>query len=644
MREDGTKQEIQTRQPGQPEQTEPAGNRDRAEQPGQEGRMEQAGTAGKQDCDEHPKQRERVGPAGKAGMAGKAKKTASRKATASIYRRTFGMFLVTYLVLMLGFSIFLVSRERKTAGTELQTYAVLINSKIENTLQDFLDDDGKQLTDPAKAKKELLQQPSFFTPENTEIAIFTGAYELLYNTNNYWRCSYTKSKEGGKHYTGYAYLNPKDWFSTKEIKKIEKYLYAAPKPQKIGDLSGYSLNLKGFWLDDDGMIVPEKITVTMMHAHQFDEEGNLISGGGDHANDIIYHLGGENSGDLPYFEHGHIIPDHTGNPNSERRNELRQMVTNQSKLREAVRGFDGLQSSSQRIKSLIYRYYFPIPYQNTVRVGAEGDQDLTSTFWLVLGSDINIGKRCLPSLAFVWASCFLTFGLAAFALAKQTVHTYKQQERLENRRREITNALAHDLKTPLSIVSGYAENLQENIHTEKKEHYARQIQANVKRMDQIIHNMLELRKLEADSPGINFKEVALAEACKTIIDRYKPAWEDKLITVSLDGEAVIKADRSLMLRLIDNFFVNAFDNTPAGGSISMKILADTLEVYNSGSKIPEDKIAEIWQPFKKGDTARGRSKGTGLGLAIARTILELHKFPHGVKNCEDGVTFWFKFR
>ncbi len=138
--------------------------------------------------------------------------------------------------------------------------------------------------------------------------------------------------------------------------------------------------------------------------------------------------------------------------------------------------------------------------------------------------------------------------------------------------------------------------------------------------------------------------MALADVCKIIIERYKPVWEDKQINVSLEGEAPIKADHSLMLRVMDNFFVNALDNTPEGGKISVRILDDTLEVYNSGSYIPEDKIEEIWLPFKKGDTARGNSKGTGLGLAIVRKILELHKFSYGVKNREEGVVFWFKFQ
>ena len=97
-------------------------------------------------------------------------------------------------------------------------------------------------------------------------------------------------------------------------------------------------------------------------------------------------------------------------------------------------------------------------------------------------------------------------------------------------------------------------------------------------------------------------------------------------------------------RVVDNFFINAVDNTPEGERIIITILENTLEVYNSGSQIPEDKINEIWFPYKKGNVERSNTKGTGLGLSISRTILELHKFSYGAKNTSDGVKFWFKFK
>ena len=561
------------------------------------------------------------------------------KARNKIYLRTFGAFLATYLVLMLGFSVFLVSQEKKAAGMELQAYALRMSSKVEGILQNHLHND-KQLTDIPAVKNELLKETPFFNLLGSELAIFTGDYKLLFNTNSYWRCSYTERKEGSKHYTGYAYLNPGDWFAEEEIKEIERYLYADPRPKKKGDLSGYIVDLRGFWVDD-GMVIPERITVNSLYADKFDEKGNLSSGGGAITDNIAYLSGYKNAGDLPYFEHGAIIPDNNGNPNSAKRVELRRMVTDSSKLKETLQDFVVQGGLSERLRLLTYRYYLAVPYQNTARV--KQDQSLESEFWTILGSDVNIGERCLPTLIFVGASCLAAFSIAALILSKQTYKTYCQQWELEKQRKEITDALAHDLKTPLSIISGYTQNLQENIHTEKRDHYANHIQENVERMDKIIRKMLELTRLESGFLQVKSEDVALDEICQIIIDRYKPVWEDKLLAVSLDGKAAVRADGSLLLRVIDNFFGNALDNTSQGGRISISISEDALQVYNSGSHIPESKMEEIWQPFKKGDAARSHSKGTGLGLAITRTILELHGFPYGAKNLEDGVAFWFQF-
>ncbi len=556
-----------------------------------------------------------------------------------IYIRVLSVFLATYLVLMIGFSVYYVSQERKVARTELQMYALRFNNSLEDIFQDHLDKD-KKLTDPSKVNNELLQETSLFTFMDSEVAIFTSDYKLLFNTNKYWRGTYTEYKDG-IYYGKYGYINPRDWFSEEEIKEIEGYLYADLQPKKIGDLAQYIVDLKGFWIDDN-MIIPEKVTVNSMYADAFDEEGNVSSSSGTHTDKIAYKPRYEDTKNLPYVESGGIMTDNFNNPNSKKRNELRQMVVEQSNLKEAVDQFGvyGVDRLSQRIGLLTYRYYLAVPYQNTTTVI---DDQIVSDFWTVIGQDINIGERCLPTLAFVWVSCLLTFSIAGFTLAKQTIKTYKQQEALENQRKEMTNALAHDLKTPLSIIAGYAENLQSNVHTEKRERYANHIQANVTRMDQIIHNMLELSRLESDLFKVKFEDIALADVCRTIIERYKSVFEEKEITVSLEGEAEIKADPSLMLRVIDNFFVNAIDNTSAGGYIRIKILDDTLEVFNSGSYIPENKIEEIWLPFKKNDVARSYSKGTGLGLAIASRILQLHKLSYGARNSEEGVIFWFKF-
>ncbi|GEM_PF-5002353 len=59
---------------------------------------------------------------------------------------------------------------------------------------------------------------------DSEVVVFTGGHELLFNTDNYWRCSYTKYKDENGYHVGYGYIKPEDWFSEEEIKEIEEYI------------------------------------------------------------------------------------------------------------------------------------------------------------------------------------------------------------------------------------------------------------------------------------------------------------------------------------------------------------------------------------------------------------------------------------
>lgn len=557
----------------------------------------------------------------------------------TIYTRIFSAFLLTYLVLMAGFTFFLVDREKKLAGMELRTFAGHVNNNVTEILQEQMNDQN-QIEDIVKLRKELIRHLSYLTYSGTELAIFTGDYELIFNTNDYWVCSYLERKEGNRNYTGYGYLNPWEWFDEQEIKELEDYLYAEPKAEKVGDLVGYTVHLEGIWVDND-MIIPDKIRVVPMYASRFDEDGNVTSFGGTHDDDnVIYTSGYQDNRDLPYFEHGGISggyrPDHA----PQNLEELREMVIDKERLKTAVQ--DIISLSEERTKFLSYQYYLAMPYKNAVYM-TNGEEPY-SEFWTAIAREVNLWDRCGSTLVYVWSSCLLMFIIIALILARQTHQTYKRREKIEKQRREVTNALAHDLKTPLSIISGYAQNLMENVHTEKREHYAVNIQTNVGRMDKIITDMLELSRLESEIFSLHFEKVSLEEICRQIIERYQLVCSEKNIETSLEGEAVIEADCRLIDRVIDNFFINAVNNTPDDGIIRIKISSDTLEIYNSGSHIPEEEINAIWNPYKKVDLSRSNSKGTGLGLSIARGILEKHGFSYGARNSDEGVLFWFKFR
>ncbi len=560
------------------------------------------------------------------------------KIVKAIYIRIFSVLMAIYLVLMICFCIFLINQEKKAEILQLNSYTAYTNQTISKILRENMDDQYR-IKDISKVKKQLVNNVTINPYLGSEMALFSRDFSLITQSNDYWVCNYTEYKVGNKSYSGYAYLNQHEWFNAKEIKEIEEYLYAQPKAKKAGELSGYTVDLDGFWLDNE-MIIPHKVIVTPLYASSFDEHQNVNSSSGSRTGEIAYINNYKDQKQLPYFEYGNIIPVNTFNKNSETQSELRKLVQDEQKLEQVIQlGEFGVEF--QREGLFTYKYYQVLPYENHFK---QDNKDKNfSQFWTVFAGKINFYNTCKSTLYFVWISCLILFMAAAVILSAQTYRTYKKREEFDKQRSDTTNALAHDLKTPLCIISGYAQNLIENIHTDKREYYADNILTNVNRMDATIHKILELLKLESDFPEMSIEEVSLDGLCQDIVNRYKDLTEDRRITAIVEGNSVCKADKELIERVIDNFFINALNNTPEGGSISLRVNDNTFEIFNSGSYIPEDVINEIWLPYRKGDESRGNSKGTGLGLSIARKILNLHKFPHGAKNMQEGVLFWFKF-
>lgn len=205
----------------------------------------------------------------------------------TIYRRIFSDLFATYLVLMIGFSIVLISQAKKEARLELQASALMMNNIIEGILKDNMDRENN-ITNMGKVRKALAGEAFILKYEETEMALFTGDYNIIFNTNDYWKCDYTERREGNKSYTSYGYLNPKKWFDEEEIKELENYLYAHPKATKKGELSGYSVSIDGLWGDVE-MIIPNEIIVRPMYATRFDENGDInSSSSGENSNDIVY--------------------------------------------------------------------------------------------------------------------------------------------------------------------------------------------------------------------------------------------------------------------------------------------------------------------------------------------------------------------
>lgn len=197
---------------------------------------------------------------------------------------------------------------------------------------------------------------------------------------------------------------------------------------------------------------------------------------------------------------------------------------------------------------------------------------------------------------------------------------------MEDYRRTMTNSMAHDLKSPLMAISGYAENLKGNPDTDKRDHYAESILDNVDYMNGIISNILELSRLETGRIRLKKEELDVRHMIERILTEYDNRIAEKELTVYIDGELTVSGDRQLFTQAFDNLLGNACKYSQNGGNISIVLKKNKITITNPSGEDVGDRVTELWKPFVKGDNSRSNKKGSGIGLTIAKHIFEQHGY------------------
>lgn len=231
------------------------------------------------------------------------------------------------------------------------------------------------------------------------------------------------------------------------------------------------------------------------------------------------------------------------------------------------------------------------------------------------------------------------FGLSVIiALICAAVPYIKYRTRYNNEqyRRTMTDTMAHDLKSPLTAISGYAENLMEGINTDKREHYAAAILDNVHYMNDIITNVLELSKLEGKSAAIKKEKLDISELTTELYKKYELQSAEKNITTEIKGHCIITADKQMMAKALDNLLSNAVKYTKANGRISVNAGDSQFTVSNDSAETLKIPVTQLTEPFIKGDSSRSNKLGSGLGLSIVKNILDLHGYSMRI-SAEKGI-------
>ena len=224
--------------------------------------------------------------------------------------------------------------------------------------------------------------------------------------------------------------------------------------------------------------------------------------------------------------------------------------------------------------------------------------------------------------------------------------TARAQARSLQRERDLTNAVAHELKTPLALLRSYAEGLQEDIAPEKRTQYLDVIMDQSDQMAALVSSLLDLSRIKAGKTAFTPGPVALDQVVESVFRTLERPMETAGVTLDLDlVPCTVSGEEGRLSLVVSNLAANALKHTPTGGEIRVSLQIRgrfaLLRVENDGEPIPEEALPRLFEPFYRSDTARDRrSGGTGLGLALVKETVTLHGGTCGVENLPHGVRFW----
>lgn len=226
----------------------------------------------------------------------------------------------------------------------------------------------------------------------------------------------------------------------------------------------------------------------------------------------------------------------------------------------------------------------------------------------------------------------------------------EEKTRIDEMRKEFIANVSHELKTPIALIQGYAEGLQEGMAEDKesRDYYCDVIVDEAGKMNKMVKQLLTLSSLESGNDRMVIERFDLTELIRGVIASAKILLEQKKITVRFEETDpwYVWADEFKIEEVVTNYLSNAINH--AGGEKKITICLKKNEdctrvsVFNTGETIPEEALPNLWTKFYKVDKARTRAYGgSGIGLSIVKAIMDAHNQKCGVQNLENGVEFWF---
>lgn len=234
---------------------------------------------------------------------------------------------------------------------------------------------------------------------------------------------------------------------------------------------------------------------------------------------------------------------------------------------------------------------------------------------------------------------------------KELMDKEREAERTKN---ELITNIAHDLRTPLTSITGYLELLsgETKLDLEVQKKYIGIAYVKTKRLEKLIEDLFGFTKLNYGKMSMHVAKVDVMKLLSQLLEEFYPSFVDKNLSYELQSNVpamVISADGNLLARLFDNLINNAIKYGADGKRILVKVNGNeeqvTISVVNYGYVIPADELPLIFNKFYRVEQSRSTDTGgTGLGLAIAKNIVDVHGGVIDVTSDLSGTVFTVKLK
>ncbi len=236
-------------------------------------------------------------------------------------------------------------------------------------------------------------------------------------------------------------------------------------------------------------------------------------------------------------------------------------------------------------------------------------------------------------------------------LNETLTYSAKELKKVDALRRELIANISHDLRTPLTMITGYSE-VMRDIPGENTPQNIQIVIDEANRLSQLVNDLLDISKLESNTATIENTVFCLTDCIKDIFTRYTKLCEQDGYNIIFehDSDVYINADPLRISQVLYNLINNAVNYCGEDKIVIVRqsVISDNvkIEVIDHGAGITEENLPYIWDRYYKVDKEHKLSKiGTGLGLSIVKNILNKYDSQYGVISKENcGSNFWFTLK